>query len=808
MIDCLLIGHNDGNFQELIDMVKSMGEEHPDYRDLNINFIKHEDKAYRALDILDHFYDKENKSEHRPFHNADLLWNVIMCLGTFLTKKGHTFDYINLFQLEKAKLKKKLQENDYLTIAITTTVYTLVEPILEVISFIKQYNDKAKIIVGGPFITMKAENMGEEELKLFCKYIGADFLILDREGMQALVNIQSALKNNLDINDVKNIAIKNGSDYVITASEEEMNSLEENMLDFSLFPKEEIGEFVTIETTKGCPYNCSYCTYRLYPSMYRTHRCLDVENVKKVLDSIREIGTVKSVLFLDGTMNALKDRFKDMMRMIIKENYDFHWQCFFRCDNCDEEMVELMRQAKCDGVFVGLESVNDEVLKNMNRSSRKEDYLRALPLLKKANINIFVSLFVGYPGETYETFQQTMDFLNDMNSDFYRLLVWYCSPVTPIWKQREKYGLSGINYGWTHDTMNAKTACSLMEKAFLCIDSPVWAPDPGYNYTSPYYLKQRGMSIEKQKKFLQCFNAIVREKLIYPNKKTTSLQLIESLKKACQFNTPDEPDMSMVEMFSGQKYREAEKFLFNEFCVKNSECESGVFKYYSIQSEEKDYDHMEKTVNIENSLIDNLNKEYKNDMHLLILVAFYLLKKRLDNKEDINVIVSLNRDEVIPLRLNSLDDLNISEAMCEIDGRIKNILKHNVFALHILTNNIDYQNKDIVFDLAYLVNKEGIYANALDNYPAKIYNDLNLVIKSIEIENKVKVEVSFSKESLATQSEITFLSCFKTILDTIKDNKLDKLKDIKFEFNLSENSLINEFSSKEFNFKEESNMLV
>jgi hypothetical protein len=54
--DCLIIGYNDGDLTHEVEMMRAMGADHPDYRDLSLNFIQYQGRPYRAMDILDHFY--------------------------------------------------------------------------------------------------------------------------------------------------------------------------------------------------------------------------------------------------------------------------------------------------------------------------------------------------------------------------------------------------------------------------------------------------------------------------------------------------------------------------------------------------------------------------------------------------------------------------------------------------------------------------------------------------------------------------------------------------------------------------------
>ena len=158
MIDCLIIGFNDSDFGDYVQMVKSMGQDSGAYRDLNLAFIEYEGKPYRSMDILNRFYAEDKLNPPKPFHNADFLWPVVTYLGSYLAQRDFTFDYVNLFHLEKDKLREKLEKNDILTIAVTTTLYVSPHPVLEIVSFIKKYNDRAKIVVGGPYINNQGAN--------------------------------------------------------------------------------------------------------------------------------------------------------------------------------------------------------------------------------------------------------------------------------------------------------------------------------------------------------------------------------------------------------------------------------------------------------------------------------------------------------------------------------------------------------------------------------------------------------------------------------------------------------------------------
>ncbi|MGR3219102.1 MAG: PhpK family radical SAM P-methyltransferase, partial [Candidatus Anammoxibacter sp.] len=533
--DCLIIGFNDSNFEEYVKMLSSMGTELGPYRDLNTSFIHYNGKPYRALDILTHFYFMNKPGLHKPFINSDFLWPVITFLGTYLAKKGLCFDYVKLFQAEKGKLKELLKDDNLLTVAITTTLYVSPHPILEIISFIRRYNDKVKIIVGGPYIFNMTTIEDTEAIQRQFKYIDADFYIISQEGEQALANIIKSLKNGSGLEAISNIAYKEGGRYIIRPILTEDNLLDENMVNYSLFPKDDVGEFVSVRTAKSCPFSCAYCGF---PKRAGKYKFLGVDMVEKEMDAIKAIGAVTTLSFIDDSFNVPLKRFKEILRMMIRNNYGFHWNSFFRCDYGDDETVALMKDAGCEGVVLGVESGSNDMLKRMNKTLRRKHFLEMIPLLKKFGILTYAGLIIGFPGETNDTVRETIDLIEESKPDLFRAQLWYCDPLTPIWDKRKEYGIKGSAFNWSHDTMDSKTAIELVENLFLSVKNSTWLPQYGFELWSIFYLMRKGMTRDQVIIFIKCFNAVVTDKLLSSGREIRP-ELMQNLQKSCMFDIKD-----------------------------------------------------------------------------------------------------------------------------------------------------------------------------------------------------------------------------------------------------------------------------
>lgn len=547
MIDCLVIGFNDSDFPSYVDMVKSMGTDSGAYKDLNLAYVDYQGKPYRSMDLLNLFHAERHQGDILPLHNSDFLWPVITYLCTYLWRRGFTYDYVNLPHLEKEKLIDKLKNNDILTIAITTTLYVSVHPVLELMSLIRKYNPKAKVIVGGPYVSNLPKMTDGLTLQRMFKFIGADYYVISSEGEGALVNILNTLKSKGDFDKVDNIAYKKDKTYIMTNTSIESNPLEENLVEYGLF-KEDVNEFVTLRTAKSCPFSCSFCGF---PQRAGKYKYTGVELVEKELNAIRDLGSVTTLTFIDDTFNVPKERFREILRMMIRNNYGFKWNSYYRSDHGDEQTIELMGKAGCEGVFLGIESGSDAILQRMNKTSRRKDYLKAIPLLRAAGIRPHANLIVGFPGETIETYQETVSLIEEARPDTFRAQLWYADPVTPIWNKREEYGITGSAFTWSHNTMDSQTACDLVDKMFLDVENSTWLPQYGFEQWSLFYLQRKGMPYEQIDAFIRAFNEAIKDKLRDARKSEVSPQLFERMRVHSEFGKlPDHHATTSYEIFS------------------------------------------------------------------------------------------------------------------------------------------------------------------------------------------------------------------------------------------------------------------
>jgi anaerobic magnesium-protoporphyrin IX monomethyl ester cyclase len=564
MIDCLIIGQNDIDFEQHIKTLKfSFGRNSGVYQDQDLTFITHKKKPYRALDFLTMV---NSDRINRPLTNTDFLWPTILVLGSFLDKHGMTFDYINQFHLEHDRLHEKMTKNKYLMVAITTTLYVTDSPIKDIVKRIRQYDKDVLIIVGGPYIKNRLTDSLPERISREFDGVGGDIYVNSSEGQVAMVRVIEALKAERSLASTPNLIYRTAIDqryarlelpapaadvplpdgskdlrtevvngFAFTEAETEYNALEENPIDYSLFPKDEIGAFLSLATAKSCPYRCSFCSF---PSRAGAYTYLDVDAVERELHRIRELG-VETLTFLDDTFNVPKKRFKELLRMMIRNNFGFKWNSFYRSDQGDEETIELMAESGCEGVFLGIESASDKMLEAMEKTSRKKHYAAAIPLLTKNGIYSHANFIVGFPGETMETAMETMDFVQEMKPTTYKAQLWYADNTSPVWKRREELGIEGIGFSWSHHSMNWQQAAEIIDHMHQNITESVFLPQDGFGMWCMFYLQRKGMSMRQILDFLRLFADEVKRKRLDPDAQETPAETIARLFEIGRIKGPD-----------------------------------------------------------------------------------------------------------------------------------------------------------------------------------------------------------------------------------------------------------------------------
>lgn len=183
---------------------------------------------------------------------------------------------------------------------------------------------------------------------------------------------------------------------------------------------------VTITTSRGCPFPCTFCVYP-QTLMGRGFRLRSVENVVDEMEYIAEnFPQANAIFFEDDTMTVNKKRCKELAEVIIKKGINISWTANARV-GLDFETMRTMKKAGCRSLCVGFESGSQKILENMKKKVKLQEMEEFINNAKKAGILIHGCFMAGLPGETKETLRETLELAKRLSPDtvqFYPVMIY------------------------------------------------------------------------------------------------------------------------------------------------------------------------------------------------------------------------------------------------------------------------------------------------------------------------------------------------------------------------------------------------
>lgn len=198
-------------------------------------------------------------------------------------------------------------------------------------------------------------------------------------------------------------------------------------------------DYVTIHTTRGCPFRCIYCSSPVEQISRVRYR--SPENVVDEIEGcLKKYGT-KFVIFTDDTFTLKKDRVEEICRLIIKRNLNFSWNCETRANLIDKKLLNLMKQAGCKEIFFGVESGSDRIRNEIiNKRIKNRDLYRAFKMCRQLGIVTNAFLMAGFPTETKKELKETADFCFKVEPDVIGIHITGILPGSPIFNLAVKEG--------------------------------------------------------------------------------------------------------------------------------------------------------------------------------------------------------------------------------------------------------------------------------------------------------------------------------------------------------------------------------
>lgn len=214
--------------------------------------------------------------------------------------------------------------------------------------------------------------------------------------------------------DKRGLAYKKVDKLMYSLKKEFIDVNELPVADYQSLPMESY-DVVYINSMRDCPFRCTFCTHAS-ADMMKMRGWYTAERLFAEFDSIHKNGG-KRVDLGDSNPFIDKKRLEDFCKKIIEKNLQMIWECNGRVGTTDSDLVELMKKAGCYSIVLGVESGSDKMLKAMNKDITVKESIEGVNVLRELNMPVSYHLIIGLPGETKETLNETMEFIETTKPD-------------------------------------------------------------------------------------------------------------------------------------------------------------------------------------------------------------------------------------------------------------------------------------------------------------------------------------------------------------------------------------------------------
>ncbi|MBS3756640.1 MAG: radical SAM protein [Desulfobacterales bacterium] len=271
-----------------------------------------------------------------------------------------------------------------------------------IVEIIRRYC-RVPIVIGGSGVSVAPGELAE--------YLSVDYAIAG-EGEQSLPAFLSALVNHSGFASVAGLWWRengrwrsNSPDFGASPAALPVQAYES--IDFGRYFSS--GGFVPVQTKRGCPFECIYCSYPALegrrPRFLPPGQCMD--EIEKI---VRETGR-SDFFFVDGVFNFPPGHAAAVCEEILRRNLKIRWLAYCNPSGFDHELAALFKAAGCVGIELGLDAATEKMLSNLKKGFTLADIERTYQALDRAGLPFAVFLLFGGPGENYGDWEQTQQHL-------------------------------------------------------------------------------------------------------------------------------------------------------------------------------------------------------------------------------------------------------------------------------------------------------------------------------------------------------------------------------------------------------------
>ena len=239
--------------------------------------------------------------------------------------------------------------------------------------------------------------------------VGADYGIA-AEGEVTLPRLLECLTSGGDAALLPGVVLPGRADFIPPVLLAVIGTPERTLFNVDRYHRE--GGMANLQTKRGCPFACIYCTYPLLEGRHLRLRPI-VEIIAEIRVLIKEHG-VNYLYFVDDIFNYPPEFAEELCRAMIGERLPVNWSAFINPDFITPRLMQAMLEAGCDAVEFGSDSGSPRMLKNMGKSFTVDSIRESSRLCRETGMDFAHYILFGGPGETRESVLETFTLMDEV----------------------------------------------------------------------------------------------------------------------------------------------------------------------------------------------------------------------------------------------------------------------------------------------------------------------------------------------------------------------------------------------------------
>ncbi len=363
----------------------------------------------------------------------------ISYLTAVLEEKGYKVDVVDCQTTHptQKELEEKFRSLNPDIIGVTSATLTY-NPALDILKAAKVALPNVVTMIGGPHVTVMDE-------QVFAESQNVD-IVVRSEGEQTMLELAGLVSegNLKNLTQVSGITFQNAGRVIRNPDRPFMQDIDS--LPYPAHKHFEVGKYKILDktylpiiTSRGCPFSCAFCAG--YKMCGRGFRARSPKKVVDELEWLRDEFGGGAFAFYDDTFTFDVNRAIAICDEMKKRKFDLPWDCRTRVDKVSKELLTKLRSSGCQLVHFGVESGSQQMLNLMRKGTTVEQNSQAIKWAKEAGISVAISLVIGYPTETPEQLQQTIDFIYKTKPDYVYMCEAVPYPGTELYDFAKSLGL-------------------------------------------------------------------------------------------------------------------------------------------------------------------------------------------------------------------------------------------------------------------------------------------------------------------------------------------------------------------------------